>query len=100
MEGKVIQGKLLVKRDEAVNKTEGGIIIPETVENKPNKGIVVVVGEPLKDRHKEVEPGDHVFFADHTGTVINFQDKDLSIEGEHVLLEQSQVLYIKKKDNG
>jgi len=97
MEGHVIQGKLLVKRDEAENKTSGGIIIPSVVENKPNRGTVVVVGEPLKDRRREVEPGDHIFFADHTGTPINFDDKDLKIEGEHILLEQSQILYIKKQ---
>ena len=95
MEGKVIQGKLLVKRDEAENTTDGGIIIPSVVENKPNRGTVVVVGEPLKDRVKEVEPGSRVYFADHAGTAINFDDKDLSLEGEYILLDQSQILYIK-----
>ena len=95
--GQVIQGKLLVKRDETVNKTASGIYIPETVENKPNKGTVITVGEPLKDRKKEVEPGDFVFFNEHAGTTINFDDEDLSLDGEYVLLEQSQILYIKKQ---
>lgn len=94
--GKVLNGKLLVKQDDAMEKTQAGIYIPDTNKEKPKKGVVIVAGEPLSG-DKQIQEGDRVFFADHAGREIALDEDDLSIQGEYVLLDQAQVLFIKTK---
>ena len=94
MIGKVLDGMILVRQDDPEEVTEGGIIIPDTAKEKPKQGVIVVSGKPLK--RKQMDVGDRVLFADHAGTVINLDDKELDLQGEFVLLKQDQVLFIKE----
>jgi len=88
MKLKVIDDKLLVQPDEAEDeKTPGGIIIPDTAKEKPQKGTVVAIGtdEELKDLIKE---GDKIVFGKYTGDELEFDGK------KYLVVQRSDVLAI------
>lgn len=95
--GHVLPGKLLIKQDEALEKTAGGIFIPSTSNEKPKRGTVVVVGGDTPRFPMVVEVGDTVLFAEHAGTNYKLEDDDLSLDGDYLLLDQTQVLFIKRE---
>ncbi|MCS6851099.1 MAG: co-chaperone GroES [Gemmataceae bacterium] len=64
--------RIVVRRDEATDKTAGGIVLPDTARNKPQRGKVLAVGpgKLLKDgtrRPLQVKPGDSVLFTSWAG---------------------------------
>jgi chaperonin GroES len=85
--------KVLVKRLEAEDKTRGGIVLPDTAKEKPQKGTVLAVGPgKLLDDGKradlQVSVGDRIIFASYAGT-------DVKINGEeYLLISESDVLAI------
>jgi chaperonin GroES len=85
--------KLLVQRLEAENKTAGGIVLPDTAKEKPQRGKVVSVGEGklLDDgtrRKLQVKKGDTVLFTSYAGT-------DVKIDGkEYLIMDESDVLAV------
>ena len=88
LKGKILAGKVLIEPQEAVKKTAGGIIIPDSAKEKPLSGTVVLVGSAKKDEAMEVKVGDVVFFGKYSGT-------ELSIEGkDYLLVNQTDVLFI------
>ena len=88
IKGKVLAGKVLVKPNEAEEKTASGIIIPDSAKEKPLAGTVVLVGSAKKDEPMEIKVGDTVFFGKYSGT-------ELSIDGtDYLLMSQTDVLYI------
>jgi chaperonin GroES len=97
MTGHVLPGKLLIKQDEALEKTAGGILIPQAFNEKPKKGTVVVVGGDTPRFPMVVEVGDTVLFAEHAGTTYKLEDEGLHLDGDYLLLDQTQVLFIKRE---
>ena len=93
MKGKILRDKILIKQEDAIEKTAGGILIPSIDNEKPQQGIVVVVGKNIA----EIEAGDTVFFTEHSGHKVKLEEKELSLEGEFVLLQESNVLFIKQR---
>lgn len=88
LKGRILAGKILVQPQEAVEKTAGGIIIPDSAKEKPQAGTVVKVGADKKDEPMEVKVGDTVFYGKYSGT-------ELQIDNEnYLLISQSDVLYI------
>nr|WP_199898442.1 co-chaperone GroES [Prolixibacter bellariivorans] len=88
MKGRILAGKVLVQPQDAVEKTAGGIIIPDSAKEKPQTGTVVKVGSDKKDEPMEVKVGDTVFYGKYSGT-------ELQIDNEnYLLISQSDVLYI------
>jgi chaperonin GroES len=88
LKGKILAGKVLVEPQEAVTKTAGGLIIPDSAKEKPLSGKVVLVGNAKKDEPMEVKVGDLVFYGKYSGT-------ELSIEGnDYLLISQTDVLFI------
>jgi chaperonin GroES len=88
LKGRILAGKVLVQPLEAVEKTAGGIIIPDSAKEKPQTGTVVKVGSDKKDEPMEVKVGDTVFYGKYSGT-------ELQIDNEnYLLISQSDVLYI------
>jgi chaperonin GroES len=85
--------KVLVKRLEAEEMTTGGIVLPDTAKEKPQKGTVIEVGEGklLDDGTRakfQVAKGDKVIFTSYAGT-------DIKIGGEeHLLMDESDILAI------
>ena len=88
IKGKILAGKVLVKPNEAEEKTASGIIIPDSAKEKPRQGKVVLVGAAKKDEVMEVKEGDQVLYGKYAG-------QELSIDGEdYLLISQSDVLFI------
>ena len=96
MKVKPLQDRLLVKRLDIDEKTKGGIIIPETVKEKPQEGRVVAVGigKVLDDgtvKPLDVKVKDKVLFSKYGGT-------DITIEGdEYLILKEDDILAIVEK---
>lgn len=91
MKLKPLGDRVLVKREDAEEKTSGGIIIPDTSKEKPSKGNVVAVGDGARDEKGNIIPmnlkvGDKVFFTKWGGTEIKVDDEELLIMKESDIL--------------
>jgi chaperonin GroES len=72
--------RVLVEAAEAESKTTGGIIIPDTAKEKPQKGVVVAVGPgKKKDEPVTLKVGDKVLYGKYSGTEINIDGKEYLI---------------------
>lgn len=83
--------RVIVKRVPEEQKTEGGIIIPDTVQEKPLEGVVVAVGKGkvLDDgrlRPLDVKPGDRVLFVKYAGSEVKLDAQD------HVALREDDIV--------
>ena len=79
---KPLADRVIVKAAQAEVKTAGGIIIPDTAKEKPQRGTVVAVGPGKKDEPMTVKPGDVVLYGKYAGTEINLDGKDYMIMRE------------------
>ncbi len=91
MKLKPLGDRVLVKREDAEEKTSGGIIIPDTSKEKPSKGSVVAIGDGVRDEKGNLIPmnlkvGDKVFFTKWGGTEIKVDDEELLIMKESDIL--------------
>jgi chaperonin GroES len=82
-----LQDRVLVRRVEPEAKSAGGIIIPDTVKEKPMEGEVVAVGPGVRDEDGKLYPldvkaGDRVLFGKWSGTEIKLDGEDLMIMKE------------------
>jgi len=83
---KPLADRVLVEPALAEQKTAGGIIIPDTAKEKPQKGSVVAVGNGKKDEPMTVKVGDQVLYGKYAGTEINVDGKDYLIMRESDIL--------------
>ncbi len=74
--------RVLVEPAAAEQKTAGGIIIPDTAKEKPQRGIVVAVGTGKKDEPMTCKKGDAVLYGKYAGTEIQVEGKDYLIMRE------------------
>lgn len=91
MKFRPLHDRVLVRRVEAEEKTAGGIIIPDSAQEKPSEGAVVAVGGGLKDDNGKVIPldvkaGDTILFGKWSGTEIKVDGEDLLIMKESDIL--------------
>ena len=88
LKGKILAGKVLVKPNEAEERTTSGIIIPDSAKEKPRQGKIVLVGAAKKDEVMEVKSGDVVLYGKYSG-------QELTIDGEeYLLISQTDILFI------
>ena len=86
MKMKPINDRVVVQPAKAEAKTTGGIIIPDTAKEKPQKGKIVAVG-PGKDGNKlTVKKGDTVLYGKYSGQEIAYEGKDYLIMREDDIL--------------
>ena len=83
--------KVVLKRQEAEGKTAGGIVLPDTAKDKPQKGEVVAVGDGhVRDDGSKtpltVQEGDKVIFSSYAGDEIKVGDN------EYLLLREGDIL--------
>ncbi len=83
--------RVLVKRVEEESKTKGGIIIPDSVKEKPSEGEVVAVGPGARDDSGKIVPtelkkGDRILFGKWSGTEVKIEGEDLLIMKESDVL--------------
>ena len=86
-----LHDRVLVLRVEAEQKTAGGIIIPDTAQEKPQEGEVVAVGSGTRaDDGKvtalDVKAGDRILFGKWSGTEVKVNGEDLLIMKESDIL--------------
>jgi chaperonin GroES len=74
--------RVLVEPAAAEEKTAGGLYIPDTAKEKPQRGTVVAVGAGKKDEPMTVKAGDTVLYGKYSGTEITVDGKDLLIMRE------------------
>ena len=86
-----LHDRVLVRRVEAEAKTAGGIIIPDTAQEKPQEGEVVSVGSGTRADDGTVTPldikaGDKILFGKWSGTEVKVEGEDLIIMKETDIL--------------
>jgi chaperonin GroES len=84
---------VLVLREDEEQKSTGGIIIPDTAKEKPQRGKVVAVGSGKIDKDGkripvEVKKGDRILFGKYAGTEIKIADV------EHVFMREDDILSV------
>lgn len=79
---KPLADRVVVEPAPAEQKTSGGIIIPDTAKEKPQKGTVLAVGPGKKDEPITLKVGDVVLYGKYAGTEVNVDGKDLLIMKE------------------
>ena len=86
-----LQDRIIVKRVDSEDTTKGGIIIPDTAQEKPQEGKVIAAGKgKLNDEGKvqplDVKKGDKILFSKYAGT-------EIQIDGEeHIIIREDDVL--------
>jgi chaperonin GroES len=85
---KPLHDRVIVKPAEKAEKTAGGIIIPDTAQEKPQKGEVVAVGNGTKDFPMTVKVGDTILFGKYSGTEIEIEDE------KYLLLKETDIFAI------
>jgi len=88
--------KVLVERVEAENKTAGGIVLPDTAKEKPQRGKIIAVGNGkiLDDgtrKQMQVKKGDLVLFTSYAGTEVKIDGK------EHLIMDESDIMAVIEK---
>jgi chaperonin GroES len=82
-----LHDRVVVRRVEQDQKTAGGIIIPDTAQEKPMEGEILAVGPGARGEDGKVNPldvkvGDHVLFGKWSGTEVKLDGQDLMIMKE------------------
>ena len=82
-----LHDRVLVKPLEADTKTAGGIIIPDTAQEKPQEGKVVAVGPGKRGDDGSITPmdvkkGDRILYGKWSGTEVKIDGKDMMIMNE------------------
>lgn len=82
-----LQDRVIVRRIESDQKTAGGIIIPDTAQEKPQEGEIIAVGSGARDESGkiiklDVKKGDRVLFGKWSGTEVKVEGEDLLIMKE------------------
>jgi chaperonin GroES len=91
MKFRPLHDRVVVERISAEEKTAGGIIIPDTVKEKPQQGKVVAVGPGARDESGklipvDVKPGDRVLFGKWSGT-------EVKLDGtEYLIMKESDIM--------
>src|SRR5438046_9822020 len=87
-----LQDRVIVRRlEEAVEKTKGGIIIPDTAKEKPQQGKVIAVGKGKTEKDGKITPldvkvGDTILFGKYSGQEIRIDGEDRLIMREEEIL--------------
>jgi chaperonin GroES len=85
---KPLADRVLVQPTEAESKTASGLIIPDTVKEKPQKGTVLAAGPGTKDEEMQVKTGDVVLYGKYSGTELNVDGAD------YLMMRQSDIFAV------
>ena len=91
MQIRPLHDRVLIERMEEEQKTAGGIIIPETAKERPQRGKVIAVGKGRIQENGEIIPptvkeGDKVLFAKYAGTEIKVNNEEYLVMREDDIL--------------
>jgi len=82
-----LHDRVVVRRVESEEKTAGGIILPDTAQEKPSEGEIVAIGSGARDESGKLVPldvkvGDRVLFGKWSGTEVKVNGQDVLIMKE------------------
>ena len=102
MKFKPLQDRVLIRRLEQDEKTAGGIIIPDTAQEKPMEGEVIAAGSGTRGEDGTLHPldvkvGDRVLFGKWAGTEVKIDGEDLIIMKESDILGVIEDVATKRK---
>jgi chaperonin GroES len=83
-----LHDRVIVQPAAAEEKSAGGIIIPDTAKEKPQRGVVIAAGPGKKDEPTMVKAGDKVLYGKYAGTEITVEGK------EYLIMRESDILAI------
>jgi chaperonin GroES len=83
-----LHDRVIVKPAAAEEKSAGGIIIPDTAKEKPQRGTVLAAGPGKKDEPVTVKTGDTVLYGKYAGTEITIEGQD------YLIMRESDILAI------
>ena len=94
---KPIGDRIIVRREAAEDRTAGGIVLPDTAKNKPQRGTVIAVGpgKLKKDGTRaamQLKAGDRVLFTSWAGD--EFKDRQARVEGEILVMHEGDVMCV------
>jgi chaperonin GroES len=81
-----LHDRVIVKAAAAEEKTAGGIIIPDTAKEKPQRGTVIAAGPCKKDEPMTVKAGNTILYGKYAGTEVSFEGEDYLIMRESDIL--------------
>ncbi len=101
MKFRPLHDRVVVRRVEEDTKTAGGIIIPDTAQEKPMQGEVIAVGPGARDEAGKLQPldvkaGDLVLFGKWSGTEVKIDGKELLIMKESDIMGVLEGKQVKK----
>jgi chaperonin GroES len=82
--------RVIIKQAAAETTTVSGIIIPDTAQEKPQKGSVIVAGKGTKDNPITVKSGDTVLYSKYAGNELKHEGED------YLIMKESDILAIIK----
>jgi chaperonin GroES len=102
MKFRPLHDRVVVRRLSQEEKTAGGIIIPDTAQEKPMEGEVVSVGEGARNEEGRLVPmgvkaGDHILFGKWSGTEVKIDGEELLIMKESDIMGIIEGSKAKKK---
>ena len=84
--------KVTLKQQEAEEKTQSGIILPDSAKEKPQTAVVIAVGPGSEKNGKktemQVKEGDRVIYSQYSGTDVKLEDE------EYIIVNQSDIIAI------
>ena len=91
MKFRPLHDRVLVRRVEGEAKTAGGIIIPDTAQEKPQEGEIIAVGAGMRDEGGKIHPldvkaGDRILFGKWSGNEVKVDGEELLIMKESDIL--------------
>ena len=96
MKFRPLQDRILIKRVDSEVKTAGGIIIPNSAQEKPQEGLVVAMGngKRLEDGTQipmDLKKGDRILFGKYSGSEVKIDGED------HLILREDEILGVMEK---
>ena len=90
MKIKPLADRVLIAPSAADTKTASGIIIPDSAQEKPQKGKVMAVGPGTKDNPITLKVGDNILYGKYAGTELKYNGSD------YMIMKESDILAIIK----
>ena len=92
MQLKPLGNRVVLKQQEAEEKTKSGIILPDSAKEKPQEAVVVAVGPGIETDGKKIEmqvkEGDKVIYSEYAGTNVKLEDT------EYIVVSQNDIIAI------
>ena len=92
MQLKPLGDRVVLKQQEAEEKTKSGIILPDSAKEKPQAAVVVSVGPGTEKNDKktemQVKPGDKVIYSHYSGTEVNLEEE------EYIIVSQDDIIAV------